>query len=620
MIIPLGQVSLYLALLLAALAGLSLVLAATRRDMLAARTGRDALVGCALVVWLAVGALALAFVQNDFRLRYVAGYSDSTLPAAYRLSALWAGPEGSLLLWTAIAATVALVLVLSRPLDRCSAAGSAAMSAALLLFLAVLNFDRAAAAAGRWPLAATAFAPVENIPVDGDGLKLQLQTWAMAVHPPVLFAGYALLAAPFAIALGNLVTGRLTAGLDLLRRFLLLGWAFLTAGIALGAWWAYTELGWGGYWAWDPVENASLVPWLVASAALHALSLARRQGRLPATALACRAGLALSALAFLACLAATYITRGGFVQSVHGYAAMPQSGLFGWLLANAYPGFILAALVVLVVALLIRQRRDRQALQGTGEKASASRAEGAQAILTCAAALVLVVFATAVLAGTLLPTLLKELGGMSYGLAPERFDRLAAVFGSILLVLLETTAILAVARKGFAGLKSPTGAARLAAHAGFVILAAGLAGSHLIKDEARVRLSRGAAVQFAGYTIRHEGLAESRRQDPPQVSVTARLSATRGTPGTRELVLEPSFTFDPRHDDQRGRVAIDVGWLRDLNVSLDGYDLASQEITVSLRRMGLVAWLWIGAGLLVLAGFAAALCPARAANTKEASP
>jgi len=640
MLIPLGQVSLYMALLLAALATVSFLLGVLRRDLLAARAGRDALVCATIAIWTAVGVLLAGLVGGAFQLDYVARHTDQALPLVYRVSALWAGAEGSLLLWTALAAAASLALLSGGPLDRWHAAAGAAMAAVLLLLLLVLNVDRAAVLAGRWPLVTTPFAPADRILPDGTGLLMQLQTWAMVVHPPALVAAYALFTAAFAVAMANLATGRPTTHLPLLRRCLLLGWVFLTLGNALGAWWAYTEQGWGGYWSWDPVENASLIPWLVATAAIHTMVVTRRTGRLAATTLS------LCVAAFLACVLAAYITRSGVLDSIHAYAAAEgeDGNILAWLLTHGY--MVFSAAVVLVVGAFIIRLRPWQPVPDLDSRPSSAVYRGAMLVI----ALVLLAFAAGVLYGTVGPVILSRLTGKEYTMETSQFNQLGAVFGLLILAglavcppvvsrhrgtsrarvalvqtvaaavavactvpfvhtlnlwLVPTAALAGAAMAGqMAASRSAFGSLRRAtawlAHVALVILAVALAGSHLVEDKQTFRLAAGDAAGLAGYQVRLKAMDRQADASGTHLKVAAGLEVNRH--GAPLAVMRPAIRLNTQTGERQADVAIRSSWLEDLYITLEAYDPDSGQTQMSVRRTGLVVWLWIAAGLLSIAG------------------
>jgi cytochrome c biogenesis factor len=561
MLLVFGQLFLWIALLLAAVSAVTFFLGAARRDDLAARAGRDSLTGSLLALCGATAILVAALVRHDFTFLSVAQNSDLRLLPVYQVSALWAGAEGSLLLWTLLATVAAVMFTRNGADDRRGAVAGGVLATVLVMFLVVLN------------AASTPFSPTYPVPWDGEGLKLPLQTWAMIAHPPILFAGYALLAVPFALALANLVCARLAADLETVRKFLIGGWMFLTAGIALGAWWAYTDLGWGGYWAWDPVENASLIPWLLATAALHTLAVSQRQGRL------LRTTLSLLVATFLACVLATYITRGGVVQSIHGYAA---GGL-----ASVYPIFIgLAALATVV--LLVRRR-----------PAAGNEKTGTVPIAVALAAL-LAAFAVAILSGTVGPQILSELTGRRYGLGIEDFNRIAAVFGVLILLTLGGHFVLRrlgkVARGG-GGIRS---AARVLAHLALVILIIAIAASQWLASDQTVSLTVGQTAEFDGRQVSLDDLTTDTTPDGRTVITRAVVSLQRGNEPA--VVLKPARLASTVNDQARAEVAVHSGCWEDLYVSLNGTGPAEGQASLTLHRAAGMLWLWIGAGLLVVAG------------------
>ncbi|MDR2075562.1 MAG: cytochrome c biogenesis protein CcsA, partial [Desulfovibrio sp.] len=280
--------------------------------------------------WLILGALTVggavllhAFITLDFRLEYVVRYSDTTLPLFYRLTALWAGQSGSLLFWAWSVAAGGAVFRLTPAYGRITPgtrlwfwAFFLSIMAFFLLLLITWNdpFDL-------WRDQSGLPAPP---PRDGYGLNPQLQSPGMIFHPPLLFLGYGGFAVPGCLALAQTLGKRSGAGNDpawgpAVRPFILTAWGLLTAGILLGAWWAYSELGWGGYWAWDPVENASLLPWLTATAYLHTAIIERRSGKLG------RTNVFLLSMSTVSAFFAAYLVRGGAVASLHGFGASEVS-------------------------------------------------------------------------------------------------------------------------------------------------------------------------------------------------------------------------------------------------------------------------------------------------------
>lgn len=333
-----GNYSLSLAVLAGAIAVFAAIAAVRFDSSWWARAARRAVHAVTALLTVASQALTLAIVGNDFRVDYVVRYSERALPLGYKLAAFWAGQEGSLLLWAWMLAVMASFAVDKRRDDRISRQAPALgiLAAAGGTFAALMLF-----AANPFRLNAM-FRLTQVVRPDGLGLNPMLQDPGMIIHPPILFLGYAALTVPFALALGALLADRSDRQwVASARRWALAGWLFLTAGIILGAQWAYVELGWGGYWGWDPVENASLLPWFAATGLIHSLILYQRRGMLKGWSVV------LAGLTFLLCIFATYLTRSGIIASVH---AFPKSSV-GW--------FFLGMLVVILgfsIAVIIWRR------------------------------------------------------------------------------------------------------------------------------------------------------------------------------------------------------------------------------------------------------------------------
>jgi len=262
---------------------------------------------------LSFGSLMAGFYYNDFSLVYVAQHSNTLLPWYYKLSATWGGHEGSLLLWMTIMATwCALVSLFSRGMPLAMRARVLVILAGVqTMMLAMLIFTSS-------PFSRT----LPNLPVDGADLNPVLQDPGLIIHPPMLYMGYVGMVVPFAFCMAALWAGRLDAVWTRWSRpWTLAAWGFLTLGIALGSWWAYYELGWGGWWFWDPVENASLMPWLAGTALLHSLAVTEKRGVFKAWTIM------LAIFAFALSLLGTFLVRSGVITSVHSFAADPTRGL-----------------------------------------------------------------------------------------------------------------------------------------------------------------------------------------------------------------------------------------------------------------------------------------------------
>ena len=264
-------------------------------------------------VSLAFGFLAYAFITNDFSVLIVASHSNSELPLMYRFAAVWGGHEGSLVLWVLLLGiwTIAVAVSSRRLPDYLSARIVGVMgfiSAGLLLYIV---------------MASNPFLRLSPVPFDGNDLNPLLQDPAMAIHPPMLYAGYVGFSVAFAFAVAAMLAGRIDQQwARWARPWTTAAWAFLTMGIALGSWWAYYELGWGGWWFWDPVENASFMPWLVGTALIHSLAVTEKRGLFKSSTLLLAIG------AFSLSLLGTFLVRSGVLVSVHAFASDPTRGVF----------------------------------------------------------------------------------------------------------------------------------------------------------------------------------------------------------------------------------------------------------------------------------------------------
>ncbi|HUO27431.1 MAG TPA: cytochrome c-type biogenesis CcmF C-terminal domain-containing protein [Candidatus Aquilonibacter sp.] len=288
-------------------------------------SARRAGIAIFVLVLLAAVVLVMAAFNNDFTLAYIFHHSNRDLPAPYKFAVLWSGQEGSLLFWSLLLAAYGFVLRLRYKTDpRLFAYASVVVAGVQIFFLLLLNF------------AAHPFAIMQgSLPADGNGLNPLLQYPEMVIHPPMLYLGYVGFTVPFAFALGALIMkypGE--KWIHITRRWTMVTWGFLTCGIFLGAHWAYTVLGWGGYWGWDPVENASFMPWLVGTAFLHSVMMQEKRGMLKVW------NMWLVFLTFWLAILGTFLTRSGIINSVHAFAQSSIGDWFAWFLAITFAVFV----------------------------------------------------------------------------------------------------------------------------------------------------------------------------------------------------------------------------------------------------------------------------------------
>jgi cytochrome c-type biogenesis protein CcmF len=418
----LGQFALWSAFLLG-LWGAVIAFAGRWRDRpeLAASVIRSvyAVFGC-----LAVASLALwkGLISHDFNIEYVAAYTSRNLPSSFIFSAFWAGQKGSLLLWAVVLSTFASLAQLLTPRRYAHLMPYVAgvTSTVVAFFVSVMLF-------GSNPFERLGFTPA-----DGRGLNPQLQNVGMVIHPPMLYLGYISITIPFAFAVAALLSGRLDTGwIQAIRKWTLVSWLFLGIGITLGMWWAYVELGWGGYWAWDPVENASLLPWLTMTAFLHSVMIQEKRGMLK------RWNLGLIIGTFLLSIFGTFITRSGVIASVHSFT---QSNVGYFFLA-----FLVVAAVLSFTLLYLRWPLLRADVQ-------------LESMLSREAAflfnnLLLVGIAFSVLWGTLFPILSEAVRGTKITVGPPFFNRVNVPLGLLLLGLTGVGPLIAWRKASPANLK-----------------------------------------------------------------------------------------------------------------------------------------------------------------------
>src|SRR5919204_936160 len=287
-------------------------------------TARRAGIATFVAVLAAAAALLWSTFADDFSVSYILHHSNRALPVPYKFAVLWSGQEGSLLFWTLLLAAYGFVLRVRHKVDvRLVAHASVIIAAVQVFFLLLLNFAAHPFAMEAGPVAA-----------DGNGLNPLLQYAEMVIHPPMLYLGYVGMTVPFAFALGALIMrypGE--KWIHITRRWTMVTWMFLTCGIFLGAHWAYSVLGWGGYWGWDPVENASLMPWLTGTAFLHSVMMQEKRGMMKVW------NVWLVFATFLMCILGTFLTRSGVVSSVHAFAQSSIGSWFLWFLALSAAAF-----------------------------------------------------------------------------------------------------------------------------------------------------------------------------------------------------------------------------------------------------------------------------------------
>jgi cytochrome c-type biogenesis protein CcmF len=443
--VTLGRACLFLALTLAVYGAAASLYGARAGRPEWVTSGRRAVYALAVVLTVAFADLELAFVRSDFSYALVASHSSTTTPPFYRATAMWSAQEGSLLLWVwllSLWSSAALVAGRRRVSEIAPYAAAVLMGFAAFFTVLLLGF-------------ADPFRAARPAPADGLGLTPLLRYPSMMIHPPLLYSGYTLFAVPFAFAIGALVTRRLDATwLGFARRFVLTAWLCLGVGILLGARWSYSELGWGGYWAWDPVENASLMPWLTGTALMHSMMIQERRGMLKVWNVSLM--LASGILAVLG----TFLVRSGILNSIHAFGASTLGVPF-----LIFIGLLVAGSIGLVVA----RRRELR----TEQHLDSLLSREAFFLLNN---LVLIGLCFVIFWGTFFPLISEALTGTKASVGPPWFDRYTVPLALVLVMLSALGPVIPWRRSSPAGLRRallfPVGAglvalAALAAAPGF---------------------------------------------------------------------------------------------------------------------------------------------------------
>jgi cytochrome c-type biogenesis protein CcmF len=420
-----GSFALLLALALCAYSFLAGLLALVIKGPGAGRLGetaRRAGIASFAIVFLAAVVLVVAAFQNDFSIAYIFHHSNRDLPAPYKFATLWSGQEGSLLFWALLLSAYGLVLRLRYKTDvRLFAHASVIIAAVQVFFLLLLNF------------AANPFGVMQgSLPADGNGLNPLLQYPEMVIHPPMLYLGYVGFTVPFAFALAALIMrypGE--KWIQITRRWTMVTWGFLTCGVFLGAHWAYSVLGWGGYWGWDPVENASLMPWLTGTAFLHSVMMQEKRGMLKTW------NMWLIFSTFMLSIFGTFLTRSGVVSSVHAFA---QSSIGDW---------FVAFLAIIFATCLIFYVKNRSHLRTEHKLESLISRESSFLFNN----LLLLVACFTVLWGTLFPVLSEWVQGTKVTVGPPFFNRVNVPVALLLLLLTAVGPLLAWRRTSVESLK-----------------------------------------------------------------------------------------------------------------------------------------------------------------------
>jgi len=651
-----GSFALLLAFVCAAYAVAAGIAAIVTRHPLLIKSARQAGMAVCVLVTLGMGSLVYLFLTDNFSMAYVVSHSNRDLPTFYKFAALWSGQEGSLLFWSWLLSLYVFSVLLAyrgKHPELMPYVG-VVLAGVQLFFLTLNNF----VASPFQVLGAIDADGVMRIlaRADGNGLNPLLQYPEMVIHPPMLYSGYTGFTIPFAFALAALL-GRYPGEkwIHLTRRWTMIAWCFQSAGILLGAHWAYAVLGWGGYWAWDPVENASLMPWLTGTAFLHSVMMQEKRGMLKVW------NVWLVFTTFLLCILGTFLTRSGVVSSVHAFA---QSTIGPW-----FVGFLALILAVCLWAFL----KNRDYLRSDNQLDSMVSRESSFLFNN----LILLVACVAVLSGTLFPVFSEWLTESKISVGPPFFNKVNIPIGLFLLFLTGVGPLLAWRRTSLDSLKRNFGwpllgglcagalayplgfhdfyalvcvvlsvfvtltiaseflrgalviRARASAnlfsaigqltmrntrryggyvvHFGMVLIFIGLSGAAFNRDK-QMEMAPGSRMEIGPYTLVCQTFTS--RPERNYTAERATIEALRD--GRQTMMLYPERRFYPANEQAGTMVAIYSTLKEDLYVVYAGRNPENEQPVIHAYLNPLVKWIWLG-GVIVVLGTGLALLPNRQA-------
>ena len=631
MIAELGNYALALSLAIAVLLAIFPLWGAEKGNAQLMALARPMTYGLFIVLSVSFGALFYLFAVNDFSVQYVVNNSNTTLPIYYRLSAVWGSHEGSLLLWIwLLSLWSAAVALFSKRLPQEAAARVLGIMGIISIgFLLFVLFTSN-------PFVRT----FPDFPVDGKELNPLLQDVGLIFHPPLLYMGYVGFSVAFAFSIASLMTGKLdTAWARWSRPWTMAAWIFLTLGIVLGSWWAYYELGWGGWWFWDPVENASFMPWLAGTALLHSLAVTEKRGSFKAWTVL------LAILAFSLCLLGTFLVRSGILVSVHAFASDPTRGLY-----------VLAYLIVVIGGSL-----TLYAYKGSQIRSRDNAERYSRESLLLLNNILLMTALCVVLLGTLLPLVHKQLGLGSISIGAPFFHQMFLIIMTPFAMLLGIGPLVKWRRDQFSAIRTPVvvsviimliagfalpyllqdkitasavlgtmmtviivllslyemhqrathrdsflqGITKLSrsywgmvlAHLGVAMTVWGIAFSQNYSVERDVRMNVGDSVQIADYDFTFKGISDA--NGPNYIGGKAQIDITRhGKPEATLFAEKRLYTVSKMPMTE---AAIDWGFTRDLYVAL-GEKLDNNAWALRLYYKPFIRWIWLGGLFMALGG------------------
>ena len=669
----LGYIALVLAFMVSLYGIVVSVLGARSNRLELIASGRNSVYVVSGLVLIAALLMWRALLTNEFQVEFVATHSERALPTLYKISALWGGQAGSLLFWSLLASVMAVSATWFFRKEQASL--KPWVNAVLLLyigfFMSLLLFAENPFSRlwqdGTGQIVTAVFQPAGMtalIPSDGQGLNPQLQNYWMIIHPVALYLGFVGMTVPLAFAVAALITGQLgNTWIKLIRKWALAPWAFLTLGILLGSQWAYIELGWGGYWAWDPVENASFLPWLTATAFVHSIMIQERRGMLKVW------NMVLIGLTWELTLIGTFLTRSGVVQSVHSFALSAVGPMFAAFIIVTSLGFIG------LLAWRLPQLKSENSLDAVLSRETS--------FLTQNVIFVLIMAATFL--GTIFPTISELVTGDKISLNAPYFMRVNGPIFVVLLILMGIAPLLAWRRSGpetlrrnfvlpiIAGLvtvpvlflvgnRSTAGFIGIAilvfvftgivqeyvrgvrarmhttheplpqalinlirrngrryggyiVHIGVLLIALGIIGNEFYQSEGEANLRPGETITVAAYTLTYSQLDATR--GPNYTEFTSPMAVSRNG---RELgtITPKKLIYNKNQEQPMSEVGLRPGLIEDVYVVLAGWDSGGETASFKVFVNPLMSWMWVG-GLVMMLGVLISAWPRRQAVAFEAT-
>ncbi|MGC8779256.1 MAG: heme lyase CcmF/NrfE family subunit [Anaerolineae bacterium] len=662
-----GYIAFVLVLVLSLYGVVVSVLGARRNLPELVASGRNATYVVGGLVLVAALTLWYALLTDQFQIQFIATHSERNLPLLYKVSALWGGQAGSLTFWTLLLCGFAVAATWFfrneqpslRPYVNVVLLTTIAFFVTVVLF-AANPFEKLWRSAGGQIVAAV-FPPAGAAPftpADGQGLNPQLQNYWMVIHPIMLYLGFVGMTVPFAFAVAALITGQLgNAWIKLIRKWALIPWLFLSIGIIMGSQWAYVELGWGGYWAWDPVENASFLPWLTATAFVHSIMIQERRGMLKVW------NMVLIWLTWELTLFGTFLTRSGVIESVHAFALSPIGPMFAVFIVATLIGFL--ALLVWRMPLL----KSENQLDAVLSRETAFLSQN----------VIFVVIMLATLLGTMFRPISEWVTGNKISLNAPYFEQVNGPIFFALLLLMGVAPLLAWRRSGpetlrrnFAipiaaallsapalyalGVRNGAGFIGLAAvtfvftgivqeyvrgvqarmhstgepfaaalinlvrrngrryggyivHIGVLMIALGIIGNEFFQSESEANLKPGQTISVANYVLTYRGLDAGR--GPNYTEYTARLDVQRSGRPVGQIWAKKHL-YDKNPEQPMTEVGLRPGLLEDVYVVLAGFEGNGATASFKVYINPLMSWMWIGEAFLVL-GVLIGIWPRRSA-------